>query len=105
MVASTQPLSKPRFNMGRIVTTPGALTVLEQAGEDATSFLSRHSCGDWGSVCPEDGKLNDHAVAHEGDPDCQSRVLSAYTTRLGERLWVITEADRSSTCVLTPEEY
>jgi hypothetical protein len=44
-------------------------------------------------------------VAHEGDGEQQARVLSSYPTAFGEKLWVITEADRSSTCILLPDEY
>jgi hypothetical protein len=49
--------------------------------------------------------LNDEAVAHEGNPDLRTRVLSAYRTNRSDRIWIITEADRSSTCLLLPSEY
>ena len=62
-------------------------------------FVARHAVGDWGELGDEDKRLNDRAVV-EG-----SRILSAYTTKCGEKLWVITEADRSSTCLLLPDEY
>lgn len=104
-MVSTQTASRPRFDLGRIVATPGALAALQRAGEQAITYLSRHSQGDWGAICADDWKLNDRAVAHEGDPDRQSRVLSAYTTKHGGKLWIITEADRSSTCILLPEDY
>ena len=61
--------------------------------------MSRHVGGDWGCVGEEDRRLNDEALLH-GD-----RILSAYRTDRGVKLWVITEADRSSTTVLLPEEY
>ena len=60
---------------------------------------------DWGEVCPEDAELNNQAIAFEGDLDKQQRVLSAYRTNKGERLWCITEYDRSATTILLPEEY
>ena len=82
------------------MATPGALAALERSGEDALLFLTRHGQCDWGEVCADDRKLNDDAVAHEG-----GRVLSAYSTNLGERLWIITEADRSATTLLLPDEY
>ena len=63
------------------------------------TFLSRHVTGDWGTVGDEDKKLNDAAVK-DG-----TRILSAYQTSAGEKLWVITEADRSSTTILLPDEY
>jgi hypothetical protein len=104
-MVSAPTASRPRFILGRIVATPGALAALQRAGEQATLYLCRHSRGDWGAVCGDDWKLNDRAVAHEGDPDNQSRVLSAYATKLGEKLWIVTEADRGSTCILLPQEF
>jgi hypothetical protein len=62
-------------------------------------FLDRHVRGDWGEVSKADARLNDDAVK------VGERILSAYKTSAGERLWIITEADRSSTCLLLPEEY
>lgn len=94
-----------RFLLGKLVATPGALAALQRSGQSASDFLDRHQRGDWGDVCADDAKLNDEASAHEGDEERQGRVLSAYKTRLGDRIWVITEADRSSTCTLLPAEY
>jgi hypothetical protein len=88
-----------RFSLGQIVATPGAMEALTESGQDATFFLDRHVQGDFGEVCEEDRNLNDEAI-QEG-----SRILSAYRTVRGRKLWVITEADRSSTCVLLPDEY
>lgn len=68
-------------------------------GQSPAEFLDRHIRGDWGNVCSEDAGLNDEALI-DG-----SRVLSSYQTSRGEKLWVITEADRSSTCLLLPSEY
>jgi hypothetical protein len=65
----------------------------------ASDFLARHASGDWGEVPPEDIKENGFSLRHG------FRILSAYRTSAGEKVWVITEADRSSTCVLLPEEY
>jgi hypothetical protein len=62
-------------------------------------FLARHRTGDWGEVDARDRAANDQAL-REG-----SRLLSAYRTARGVGLWIITEADRSSTCLLLPEEY
>ncbi len=100
---SIQP--KPRFHLGQLVATPGALQALSLAGQSADEFLARHACCDWGEVCGEDWKLNDEAVAHEGDEERQGRVLSVYRTTLNDRIWLITEADRSSSCLLVPAEY
>jgi hypothetical protein len=88
-----------KFPLGQIVATPGALESLERAGQTAAFFLDKHAQGDWGEVCDEDKKLNDEALVNG------ERLLSAYRTLKNERLWIITEADRSSSCLLKPEEY
>lgn len=94
------------FPLGRLLATPAALAALAAAGQAASEFLDRHRRGDWGEVDAEDKRLNDQAVAHEqDDPARRGRVLSAYRTRLGVKLWVITEHDRSATTVLLPEDY
>jgi len=87
------------FRLGQTVATPGALEALGQAGQLPFHFLARHARGDWGELCPADKRANDRAL-REGD-----RLLSAYKTSIGERLWVITEADRSATTILLPSEY
>ena len=88
-----------------LAVTPGALAALQRSNQTAGGFLARHAQCDWGDLSAEDAKLNVHAVAHEDQPDLRTRVLSAYRTNLGERLWIITEADRSVTTVLLPEDY
>ena len=85
--------------LGRMVATPGALHALMLAGENALVYLARHASGDWGVVSPED------ACANELARETGERILSAYRLRDGTKLWIITEADRSSTCILLPEEY
>lgn len=96
MVAKAEPL----FELGRIVATPGALAALEEAGQSASEFLRLHVVGNWGDeLCEEDRALNDQALK-DG-----SRILSAYRLKTGVKVWVITEADRSSTCLLLPDEY
>ena len=87
------------FPLGRIVATPGALQALEAAGEQPAQFLDRHASGDWGELDDEDKQENEFSVRNG------FRIFSAYTTRAGEKLWIITEADRSATTVLLPEEY
>lgn len=99
------PATHARFKLGQIVATPGALDALEKSQQSPFNFLVKHVRGNWGEVCDEDKQLNDAAIAHEGDEERQCRVLSAYTTRAGERIWIITEADRSVTTLLLPEEY
>lgn len=90
---------KPQFPLGQTVATPGALDALEASGQTPLEFLKRHVRGDWGEVDEEDSEANDNAL-ESGD-----RVLSAYRTRRGDRIWIITEADRSATTILLPEEY
>ena len=88
-----------RFPIGVVVATPGALGALTRAGETPYQFLCRHVAGDWGDVDQDDKAENNRAV------ECGYRILSAYHLRDGTAIWVITEADRSSTCILLPEEY
>jgi len=88
-----------KFDLGQIVYTPGAENELQESGQEVTFFLQKHAWGDWGEVDAEDKASNDEALK-EG-----SRILSAYRTLKGEKIWVITEADRSVTTLLLPEEY
>ncbi|MEM4381636.1 MAG: hypothetical protein QXX19_05345 [Candidatus Caldarchaeum sp.] len=88
-----------KFSLGRIVATPGALRALDEAGQNLAEFLARHQRGDWGEVCPEDKEENELSLRHG------LRLLSVYRTCKGVKLWVITEADRSATTILLPEEY
>lgn len=90
---------KVLFKLGCVVLTAGAREALEASGESPWSFLTRHVAGDWGDLGEEDKSLNDLALRDH------SRILSAYMTAKGEKLWVITEADRSVTTLLLPEEY
>ena len=92
-------IAKPKFSLGQVVATPGALEALKESGQTPFDFLSKHLTGDWGIVDAEDKQANDDALIHG------ERLLSAYLTTQGVKLWVITEADRSSTCLLLPEEY
>jgi hypothetical protein len=87
------------FELGRIVATPGALQALEAAGEQPAQFLDRHASGDWGELDEEDKRENEFSLRNG------FRILSAYTTAAGEKIWIITEADRSATTFLLPEEY
>ena len=92
-------MTQPRFSLGKVVATPGALEALEDAKQRPDEFLRRHVAGDWGDVDAHDRRENETSV--EGG----FRILSAYETKQSATLWVITEADRSSTCLLLPEEY
>ena len=96
---------RQKFKLGRVVATPGCLEALEASGENPERFLVRHASGDWGDLGADDRGANDRAIATEGNPDFQERVLSAYVTSAGTRIWIITEHDRSVTTLLLPEEY
>jgi hypothetical protein len=84
--------------LGRIVATPGALEVLAEAGEDLHLLLARHRSGDWGELNEDDRRENERSLRHGW------RILSSYPAR-GQTVWIITEADRSATTILLPEEY
>jgi hypothetical protein len=84
--------------LGRVVTTHGALKLLLESGGRPFDYLARHAAGDWGDLCAFDRRQNEIAL-RDG-----LRVLSSYETPAG-RVWIITEADRSITTILLPEEY
>lgn len=87
------------LELGQTLATPGAIRELEAAGEGAVTFLARHEAGDWSEVGTEDWEENELSV-REG-----FRILSVYTLSTGTKIWIITEADRSATTILLPEEY
>ena len=89
------------FPLGSIVATPGALALLTDAGVNPVELLQRHRRGDWGEVPDEDARENELSVGRG------FRILSSYRVgkNKGARIWIITEADRPSTCLLLPEEY
>ncbi|AMV40500.1 hypothetical protein [Planctomyces sp. SH-PL62] len=89
----------PRFVLGRVVATAEVLEALRRADQDLGELLRRHAAGDWGEVDAHDRRENELSVRNG------FRVLSAYTLRTGVKVWLITEADRSSTCCLLPSEY
>jgi hypothetical protein len=82
------------FNLGAVVATPGAL----ELGVDLAGLLARHRRGDWGDLGAFDRRENDRALK------TGERLFSAYETPAG-KVWIITEWDRSSTCLLLPSEY
>jgi hypothetical protein len=89
-------LMQPRFPIGKTYATPGAIDL----GVDLIHYLRRHHCGDWGEeLCSEDKQANEDALVHD------SRLLSCYRTPAGDRLYIITEWDRSMTTIMLPEEY
>ena len=95
-----QTKQQPLFSLGQIVATPGALAALEKTGQHPQEFLSRHLHGDWGKdLSDEDCRENQFGLEHG------FRILSSYRTNAGDKLWVITESDRSVTMLLLPDEY
>ena len=90
---------EPRFPLGQLVATPGALAALEEAEQDPLELITRHVTGDWGNLEEEDKQENEFSVNR------QLRILSAYKLPTGDKIWIITEADRSATTLLLPSEY
>ena len=90
------------FELGQIVATPNALATLAEHGRTPAEFIARHVAGDWQGMSPEDVAENHLSIAKG------FRVFSSFAIDPAQpdcKVWVITEADRSSTCVLTPEDY
>lgn len=94
-----QTIKQSLFPLGQVVATPGALAALAKAGQGPQDFLTRHVSGEWGDLSEEDRRENQISLERG------FRLLSSYRTNAGEKLWIITEADRASTCILLPEEY
>lgn len=92
-------LCVPKFALGQIVATPAALALLEEHHVSPLELLARHVSGDWGDVPSEDAALNDMALKSDG------RLLSSYHIAPNSKVWVITEATREATTVLTPADY
>jgi hypothetical protein len=102
------PSKTPRFALGQLYVTPGAQAALEHYQVNPLLLIGRHMAGDWGDVCPEDAKTNEEALQEGGRlfsvyvlpvPDAGSTALAPV------KIWIITEADRSVTTLLLPEEY
>ncbi|MCG3126035.1 MAG: hypothetical protein CHACPFDD_00863 [Phycisphaerae bacterium] len=87
----------PRFPLGRLLITPNAEQRLNP--DDVHTCIDRHAAGDWGDCGPADRDENDRSLVR------QRRILSVYRDRRGTKFWVITEADRSATTVLLPDDY
>jgi hypothetical protein len=86
------------FELGAVVGTPAALNTLGWANVAPSELVGRHASGDWGDLCEHDRCENERSLQHGW------RVMSSYPVG-GGRVWVITEADRSVTTILLPEEY
>lgn len=90
------------FALGQVVATPGALAAIERANQTPLEFLDRHARNDYGELDKADQASNTAGLLNKEEP---AMVMSAYRTTQGERVWIITEWDRSVTTVLLPEEY
>lgn len=88
----------PRFKLGRIFATPAAVDALDRTGASIVDLLIRHMRGDWGDLPEQDRQQNELALAGG------ARLLSGYPVGTA-RIWIVTEADRSSTTLLLPDEY
>ena len=87
------------LELGEVVATPGALEALAVAKVEPRALLARHRGGDWGEIPSEDARENWRSLEHGW------RVISSYPLSTGARVWVLTEADRSVTTLLLPEDY
>ena len=85
------------FTLGQTLITPQARDTLHP--EDILGAIGRHASGDWGDVCDEDRQENEYSLSQ------YLRLFSVYHDRNGTKFWIITEADRSATTLLLPEEY
>ncbi len=96
---TTKTQNKVLFSLGQIFLTIEAREALEESNQMPNEFLAKHQAGNWGLICEDDKRENELSIK-EG-----YRILSSYKTLKGEKIWIITEADRSSSCLLLPEEY
>jgi hypothetical protein len=94
---TTDIIGEYRFDLGQIFVTPGVEELIDK-GLLLDLYIDRHWRGDWGNLDDEDKQTNEDAVLH-GD-----RILSSFNTNVG-KFWIITEADRSTTTAITPDEY
>jgi hypothetical protein len=90
---------RPRFRLGRLVATPAAVIALAHHHTEIASLICRHASGDWGDIDAHLAELNDDALASGG------LLHSVYTLDPATELWIITEADRSATTLLLPDDY
>lgn len=89
----------PRFPLGAVFATPGAIELLDSLGMIPHTLIARHVAGDWGALDDGDAAENERSV------DAGLRIVSAYVLAGDRRVWIITEADRSVTTLLLPDEY
>jgi hypothetical protein len=90
---------QPLFALGQVVATRGAFNAMNKLGISANNLIFRHVTGDWGDLCESDQRQNVIAV------NSSMRIFSSYQINDDGKIWIITEADRSSTTLLLPSEY
>ena len=90
---------KPLFETGQILGTPGVIDAFRRNNEEFSVYLERHTSGDYGTIEEEDKKENEISIKKG------FRILSSYTLKDGAKFWIITEADRTVTTFLLPDEY
>lgn len=88
-----------KFELGQVCATPAALEALQVNELNPVDLLARHHNGDWGDLDDDDKRENDYSVQHG------LRIFSAYNLKDGQRIWIITEWDRSVTTVMIPSDY
>ena len=90
-------MNESKFPLGQLVSTPAAMEAVNSG--DMRNCLARHAAADWGDLCGEDRNENEMALRSG------TRIFSVYHDRKGVKFWIITEGDRSSTCILLPSDY
>lgn len=96
---STLPIRRARLPLGRLLATPAAVDAIQSAGASIYALVNRHACGDWGDLPQADREQNDLSVVSG------RRVLYCYPLGGELKVWIVTDADRSTTTILLPEEY
>lgn len=99
MTDNSQRQVKPLFELGQVVATPGALAAMTEMGIAPLALIYRHVTGDWGDLGAEDQQQN--LLAIRSGP----HIFSSYKIGASVKIWIITEADRSSTTLLMLDEY
>ena len=98
-MSDNSEIGPPLFALGQVVATPAALSAIAELGLSPIELIHRHVTGDWSELAAEDQRTNALAL-HTG-----ARLISSYRLSLAKKVWIITEANRSSTTILLPEEY
>ena len=91
--------SKPLFSLGKVLLTSATNAMFCEGSLDVSELINRHVSGDWSDMCDDDIESNKDAIANG------FRVFSSYKLSESQNIWIITEADRSITTILLPDEY